>query len=340
MSTTLGRRSFLGLAGVGLAGSALGAGIWRSRQDGPIRLGSGRHTYEWVPNWAQLPEGMSFGNTHGCIVTDAGNRLLVNTDTENAVMLFDSGGKLLKTWGKDYAGGAHGMAVVAEGQQEFLYLAHIGRHELIKATPDGEVIWTLGYPRESGLYENADRYHPTSVAVAPNGDIFVADGYGLGWVHQFDAGRKYRRSFGGPGTEPGKMRTPHGLWLDTRGKEPLLAVADRENHRLQFFDLDGKLHGLLDHDLRRPCHVHQRGGDVVVADLAGRVSIFDEKNQLVTHLGDNPDEGKRAQNGVPREQWKDGEFISPHCAHWDRGGDLYVMDWLAQGRVSKLRRVA
>lgn len=340
MSGPASRRSFLA-AGAGLAGTAAGFGFWRGRrQDAPLRLGAGAHRYEWVADWPQLPEGVSFGNTHGCIVLDGRDRLLVNTDTEHAVMLFDTSGRLLKTWGKEYAGGAHGMAVVREGEQEFLYLAHFARHEVIKATPDGVVQWTLGCPRESGLYENPERYHPTSVALAPNGDLFVADGYGLSYVHQYDKERKYLRSFGGPGSAPGQMQTPHGLWLDTRGRQPLLAVADRENHRIQYFDLDGKLVRMLDHDLRRPCHLHQRGGDIVVADLAGRVSIFDAEDRLITHLGEQPDESKRAQNGVPREHWRAGEFISPHCAHWDRAGNLYVMDWVSAGRVTKLQRVA
>jgi hypothetical protein len=86
--------------------------------------------------------------------------------------------------------------------------------------------------------------------------------------------------------------------------------------------------------------MHQRGNDLVIADLAGRVTIFDRNNKLITHLGDNPDPKKRANNGVPREQWTDGEFIAPHCARWDTQGDLYVMDWVAVGRVTKLKRVA
>ena len=85
--------------------------------------------------------------------------------------------------------------------------------------------------------------------------------------------------------------------------------------------------------------MHQRGGDTVVADLAGRVTILGPENELVCHLGDNPDPEKRAKNGVPSDQWKNGEFISPHCARWDAEGNLYVMDWVSEGRISKLERV-
>ena len=340
-STGVSRRRFLSSVGVGAAALALAPRILAragAKERRPI-LGSGSHTYEWVKGWGQLPEGMTYGNTHGCIVVDSQGRVLVNTDTENAVIIFDREGKFIKSWGKDFKGGAHGMAVVKEGKNEYLFLAHTGRHEVVKATLDGEVLMTLGYPEKAGVYKSAAEYKPTSVAIGPNRDIYIADGYGLSWIHQYDAKGEYIRSWGGRGTEPGKMRTPHGIWLDTRGKTPVLAVADRENNRLQFFSLSGEHLGMVTEELRRPCHMHQRGSDLVVADLAGRVSIFDKNNKLITHLGDNPDPAKRANNKVPREQWADGEFLAPHCARWDAQGNLYVMDWVAPGRVTKLKRV-
>jgi len=310
-----------------------------SAERGPV-LGSGAHKYEWVKGWGQLPEGMQFGNTHGCIVIDGRRRVLVNTDTENAVIIFDSSGKFLKSWGKDFKGGAHGMAIVREGDKELMFLAHTGRHEVVKATLDGDVLMTIAYPEKAGVYKSALEYKPTSVAIGPGGDIYVSDGYGLSWIHQYDSKGEYIRSWGGKGTDPGQMRTPHGIWLDTRGKEPLLAVADRENNRLQFFSLDGKFVSMVTEELRRPCHMDQRGADLAIADLAGRVTIFDKNNKLITHLGDNPDPKKRANNGVPRDQWVDGEFIAPHCARWDADGNLYVLDWVAVGRVTKLKHLS
>ncbi|MBK8979655.1 MAG: hypothetical protein IPM29_27465 [Planctomycetes bacterium] len=304
----------------------------------PPLLGAGRHTYRWVPGFAVREGGQDLGNTHGCIAVDAAGNVYFNTDTERAVMVYRPDGTLVKTWGAEFAGGLHGMTLRREGDQEYLYLAHIGRHEVVKTTLDGEVLWTLGYPTEAGIYQNAGEYRPTDVVVAPDGSLFVADGYGKSWVHQFDRDRHYVRSFGGMGTEPGQMRTPHGLLLDTRGSEPRLIVADRENGRLQIFDLDGGLRGIVSGIFRRPCNVyaHPNGRDLVVPDLAGRVTILDEKNELVCHLGDQPDAALRAQNGVPREKWQDGVFLSPHGAAFDSHGDLYVLDWNSRGRVSRL----
>jgi DNA-binding beta-propeller fold protein YncE len=305
----------------------------------PVVLGAGPHRYEWVRDWAKLPTGMSLGNTHGCVLVDSKGRVYVNTDTENAVIVFDADGKFLRAWGRELAGGLHGMSLVKEGDEEFFYLAHTARHEVLKATLDGKILWTLGWPEKSGVYASANEFLPTSIALAPNGDLFVADGYGKSWVHQFDSKREYVRSWGGPGSEVGKLATPHGLWLDTRGEKPVLLVADRENHRVQSFDLDGKPLGIVASDLRRPCHLHQRGSELVVADLAGRITLLDAKNAVLEHLGDNPDEALRAQNGVPREKWRDGEFLSPHCACFDAAGNIYIVDWNYLGRINKLRRV-
>jgi hypothetical protein len=322
---------------------AAGALSAARQERAPIRFQAGAHTYEWVRGWGALPGGKALGNTHGCIVVDAQDRIYLCTDTEDAVVVFDRDGKVLKTFGKELAGGLHGLALVEEGGKQLLLMAHIGRHQVLESTLEGEILWTLDYPKESGIYEKPEQYLPTSVAPLPGGGFLVADGYGQSWIHRYDKDRKYVKSFGGPGTELGKMHTPHGIWVDTRGTEPVLLVADRENNRVQVFDLEGKpLREVkdLEHDLlRRPCHMHPFGTELAVADLAGRVTLLDAKLALVAHLGDNPDPGKRARNDVLPPDWRDGEFISPHCANWDSAGNLYVTDWVSTGRITKLARV-
>lgn len=321
----------------------LGALSLVSQQPAPIRFRAGTHTYEWVRGWGALPNGKSLGNTHGCIVVDREDRIYLATDSEDAVVVFDRDGRVLRTWGKDLAGGLHGMALVEEAGEQRLLLAHIGRHQVLGATLAGEILWTLDYPKESGLYEKPEQYLPTSVAPLPGGGFLVADGYGTSWIHRYDGERRYVSSFGGPGSELGQLRTPHGIWVDTRGSAPVLLVADRENNRVQVFDLAGTpLREVKDvaHDLlRRPCHMHPFGDELVVADLAGRVTLLDSALGLVAHLGDNPDPGKRARNDVLPAEWRDGEFISPHCANWDSQGNLYVTDWVSSGRLTKLARI-
>ena len=296
--------------------------------------------WNWVDGWGEQ-EGKTLGSTHGCMVVDKQGRILVNTDTEAAVIVFNSAGEVVETFGKEFRGGLHGMAIREEGDEEFLYLAHTGRHEVVKTTLEGDVLWTLGYPEEAGIYKGADEYRPTAVAVAPDGRLFVGDGYGKSWVHIYDKDRNYVKSIGGRGKEDGKFQTPHGLWMDTRKDEPLLMVADRENSRLQWFTLDGKFVKKVTEGMGRPCSVYMlqgkgREGWFAVADLTGRVAIMNDKDKLVCLLGDNAPKGQRATNRVKREDWKVGRFFAPHSVTCDAEGSLYVMDWNALGRVSKL----
>lgn len=336
------RRSFL-RAGLGavVAASAppLLRGASAATQSAPGVLGAGAHTYEVVRGWGALPTGKVFGYTHS-VQEDAQGRIFIHNQSADAVMIFDATGRFIKSWGREFENGAHGMQLRREGNAEFLYLADYARHIVVKSTLDGDTIWTLTYPKESGLYANADEYKPTNVAFAPDGGFYVADGYGKSYIHQYNAQAEYIRSWGGAGDAPGQMNCPHGLWVDTRGQQPILVVADRENHRLQNFSLDGKHLNFVPHDLRRPCHFDQRGQNLLIPDLAGRVSIFDWSNNLVTHLGDNPDPAKRANPNVPVEQRVPGQFCSPHGATWDHEGNIYVVEWLKPGRVTKLRRVA
>ena len=314
---------------------------------GKTYVAVGDHRYEWDARWGRpLPAAslgvdgdgtVELGNTHGGMVVDEAGHVLVNTDKDHAVVAFRPDGTVARRWGKEFRGGLHGMCHRVEGGQEVLYLAHTRRHEVVKVTIAGEVLWTIGWPEASGIYENAGQYAPTAVAVAPDGRIYVGDGYGKSWVHCYDKDRKYVKSFGGPGADPGKMRTPHGLWMDTRGDEPLLLVCDRENHRLQWFTLDGAFVRMADKDLRRPCNVWPMpDGGLVVADLVGRISFLDKSDQVYGHIGDNPDPKLRARNGIPRARWRDGEFLSPHSVCVDKMGNVYVMDWNSSGRITRL----
>lgn len=349
------RRFLLGL-GAGVAASAFTPQelFARTRRpDEPILLGAGRHKYEWVRGWGKLPAGMKYGSTHGAVQVDAKNNVYVNTDTENAIIVFDENGNYLRSFGKDWkadkdGNGTHGMQLRKEGGKEFIYLTNLYRHEFAKLTLTGEPVWVLGWPEKSGVYQNKDQFKPTGIAVAPNGDFYVTDGYGANYIHRYNAKGEYLNSWGGKVTkenpkEDGKFNTPHAIIVDTRTSPATVLVTDRAMHRLQWFTLEGKhiktLDGTENDFLRLPATLHLRGTDLVIGDLSGRVTILDKDNKLVTHLGDQMDTKLRATNKLNPEQWMEGKFASPHGVTWDNKGNLYVEEWMLQGRIIKLKRV-
>lgn len=311
-------------------------------------LGKGEFQYEAIHDWGELPASIKYGNTHG-VVEDSQGRIYVHHTVNNAsessdtMVVFDDKGKFIKSWGKDFKGGAHGLHIAKEGRDEFLYLCDTKRALVVKTTLSGEEVFTLGYPEESEAYKpGADgakkKYSPTNLALGPNGDIYVGDGYGSSYINQYDKKGKYIRTFGGPGKEAGQLLCPHGIIVDRRGKEPVLTVADRTNKRLQHFSLDGKHIG-FSQGVTAPCHFNIYKGKMVIPDLDSRVTIVDEKNEVITHLGEGDVANNRELRKKARESFVAGQFVCPHGACFDHNGNIFVVEWVEVGRVTKLRKV-
>jgi len=107
---------------------------------------------------------------------------------------------------------------------------------------------------------------------------------------------------------------------------------------LQNFTLDGQHINFVTDELRAPCHFHTRGELMVIPDLESRVTLFDKNNKLVTHLGDGGSYvGLRDQS---RDHFTPGKFVAPHSAYFDHDGNIFVVEWVEVGRVTKLRRIA
>jgi hypothetical protein len=352
-SIDLTRRSLLRGAAAGAALACAGDRALRAVQApavaavsgsvAPVVSGSGAHTYELVRGWWKPPASLRIGFTHG-IVEDAQGRIIVHHQGSDAVAFFDPDGRFVQSWGESLALGAHGIAIASEGNQEFLYFAPSVLHKIVKTTLDGEVVWERGVPPlPGGVYDDPALYNPTAITVAPNGDVYVADGYGQSWIHRYDKNALYLQSWGGKGKELGRLDTPHGLAIDLRGDQARLLVADRANIRLQYFSLDGKPLGEVSGDFRYPAGVRVRGSDVLVPDLLGRVTILGGDDRLVTHVGlDSNGKWVKPENfpDVPKDKRVEGAFIAPHDAIWDRDGNLYVVEWVPDGRVSKWRPLA
>ena len=343
--STVTRRSFLSSLGAAVAGASLFPSIRASDKccsKNPI-VGAGAHQYEVIHDWAQLPTGCILGNTHG-VVEDAIGRIVVKQTVgkgsmcDDAVLAFDAEGKFIESWGRDFKGGAHGLHRAFEGDEEFFYLCDTNRRLVIKTRPNGEELWRVDAAACGDIYTDRTRFCPTNVATAPDGTVFVADGYGSSYIHTFDPNGTYRGTFGGAGSGPGQLSCPHGLIVDTRGDTPRLIVADRGNRRLQIFDLDGRHLGFVNDELRAPCHFAERNGVLLVPDLESRVTLFDRDNKLIAHLGDGGHyKGIREQ---AREAFKTGQFVAPHGACFDSAGNIFVVEWVEVGRITKLRKLS
>jgi hypothetical protein len=324
--------------------AATGAVLGKIAQDPPkqrIVTGSGDHTYEVHHDWLTPPAGTAWGDTHG-VVQDSQGRIYIahtvhpSSTKPHAVVVFDEHGKFVTSWGEEFAGGAHGLDVRKEGSDEFLYHCDTRRRLVVKTDLNGKTVWEKGMPTEPGVYTDPNRWCPTNVAFAPNGDLFVGDGYGSSYVHRYSKDGEYLKLVCGPGADAGKVNCPHGLWVDTRGPVPLLAVADRSNRRIQYFTLDGAHAGFVTTGMRAPCHMKLRGTEMLVPDLSSVVTILDAKNNVVAQLGDGDPTNLR---GAPREQFVPGKFVHPHSATWVNDDDILVVEWVPIGRVTLLKKV-
>ncbi len=317
-------------------------------------IGQGAHRYECVHNWGELPSSLKWQTTHGVAVDGQGLVYIthqgVGKDVMDTVVVFDPKGKYVRSFGKKYHTGGHGIDIRKEGGEEFLYLSHMSANgPVTKATLKGDIVWEKGPPPEAGVYKDKAAYRPTNVAFAPDGGFYIGDGYGSHYIHQYDKDAKWVRTWGGAGTEPGKMRTPHGIWLDDRpGRTPALVVADRANARLQYFTLDGKHLGFVT-DVHFPAHFDTRGDVLLVPDLHARVSLFGKDNQPLVHLGEDAAWRKKVVDSLGKGQtpvrtqpkeWLAGKFIHPHDACFDKDGNIFVVEWVATGRVTLLKRVS
>jgi sugar lactone lactonase YvrE len=210
-----------------------------------MTIGSGEFRYEVVHPWGKLPEGWSFDAVPDGAV-DSQGRVFVFSRSAHPVMIFDSEGNLLSSWGGDIFRRAHGLTI---GPDDMLYCADDKDHTVRKVTPDGRVLMTLGtndQPSDSGydgkswftIKRGAPPFNrPTSVGLSPKGELFVSDGYGNCRVPKFSADGKLIKSWGEPGTGPGQFTIVHTCCVDSSGT---VYVSDRENDRVQVFSPDGE----------------------------------------------------------------------------------------------------
>ena len=285
-------------------------------------LGSGEHRYRVVENWAKLPDKWEFMDV-GAVAVDSKDQVYVFNRGEHPMMVFDRQGNFLRSWGEGVFKRAHGLHIDAHDN---LYCTDDGDHTVRRCATDGKIDLTIGIPGKPAPFMSGEPFHRcTHTALSPKGDIYVSDGYGNARVHKYSPAGKLIMSWGESGSEPGQFNIAHNIATDDDG---WVYVADRENHRVQVFDGNGKYETQWN-NLHRPCGLYCCRGktrsfvigelgpgmrvNLKAPNLGPRLSIVDAKGKLISRLGGKEGPGLEA-----------GKFIAPHGLALDSKGDIYV----------------
>jgi DNA-binding beta-propeller fold protein YncE len=282
-------------------------------------LTDGKWRYEAVIGWAKIPSEVRLGDV-AAVAVDRRDNVFLFTRGDDPVIVLDSDGNVLRTWGHGMFTRPHGIHL---GPDESLYCTDDGDHSVRKCTFDGKLLLEIGVPGQSAPFMSGRPFHRcTHTALSPQGDIYVSDGYGNACIHKYAPDGRHLLTWGRSGSAPGEFYIPHNLVCDDAG---WVYVADRENHRVQIFDGAGRYETQWN-NLHRPCAFCLSGGEerlfyageigpaliptLAFPNLGPRLSILDAGGQLIARLSAGP-------AGV-------GRFIAPHGIAVDSSGDIYV----------------
>lgn len=312
-------------------------------------LGEGKFQYKVIRNWCKAnPEQYPVNNCHEMVI-DSQQRLYLLTDhPKNNILIFDLDGNVLDSWTLN-SNGAHGLTLTQENKQgviqEYLWICDAYHARVVKTSLDGKVVQTLPTPHALGIYSSGMFYAPTQTAVAPNGDIYVADGYGSQYVIQFNASGEYIRHFGGKGDHASNLNFAHGLAVDTRqgsGNEILL-VTSRRRSRIKQFSLDGHYLGEIVLPGAYPCRPVIHHDKLLLAlcwsgahlqSNSGFVIMLDAQNQICATLGGRIEHNE--QKGGMRLASDYSCFHHVHDVCADANGNIYACEWNA-GRIYPIK---
>ena len=251
------------------------------------------------------------------------------------MLVYNISGSLVNSWGNEYPG-AHGLSIHDENGTEYLYISDNNRHEVIKTTLDGKVVQVFPFPIESEKYQDPSQYIPTETCVAPNGDVYVADGYGAQHILHYNAKGILLNVFGGKGTQKHQFLNAHGICIDQRSGTPSLLITERQGNELKRFDLNGNYMSsthLPGAYICRPV-IHEK--EVYLATIwsgngganSGFISILDQDNKLVSAPGGiTPVYNEAGELQKMRQGLK--VFKHPHDVCVDKDHNIYVTQWNA-----------
>ncbi|HEY0900193.1 MAG TPA: 6-bladed beta-propeller [Sphingobacteriaceae bacterium] len=325
------RRKFIGHASVGLAG------LWSlpALASGEKEVfGHNDKKYRIDTKWSRADVARyPVNDCHEMVQDSKGRIILLTNETRNNVLVYDRSGKILTSWGTSYPG-AHGLTLFNENGKDVLFICDNNRHQVIKTTIDGKELMVLDYPRESGVYEKAEEYVPTETAIAPNGDIYVADGYGKDYIIQYDSRGKYIRHFGGRGQQDRQLVNAHGVCIDSRNGEPVLMVTSRMQNAFKRFKLNGDYIDTIALPGAWVCRPVVHGNYLYAAVLqseslqgkqSGFITILDKNNKVISNPGGTQPEYESGKLKAMTQEEK--IFQYPHDVCVDNDENLYVAQW-------------
>jgi len=328
------RRSFITQTSAA-AGAVFAPALLQHFIPGETILGHGSKRYRIDTKWSKADAAkFPVKDCHEMVQDKLGRIILLTNETKNNVLIYDRSGKLLSSWGTEYPG-AHGLTLFNENGDDHLFICDNNRHHVFKTTVDGKVLLTLNYPKETGQYSKEDEYIPTETAIAPNGDIYVADGYGKDFIIQYDRQGNYIRHFGGRGDGDQFLLNAHGVCIDNRdAANPCLVVTSRVQNAFKRYSLDGKYINTIPLPGAWVCRPVIHGDYLYAAVLqsnarineqSGFVLILDKNYKVVSSLGGN----LPAYTGnQPEEMYQTIKvFKYPHDVCADNDGNLYIAQW-------------
>ncbi len=297
--------------------------------------------YSVVSNWAKVPTGeKQIGNMHGDVAVSSKGEVYVSVQggPKAGVQVYSAQGKYLRNVPgapKDF----HGFVIKKQDDGEFIYGARLGGQVILKLTLDGKMKLNIPASTIPDEHKNKNKngtfVRLTAMDVAPNGDLFVVDGYSSDKIHHFDRAGKYIKSFGGKGKGGFSTKTLHKICIDTRYDPPRILGADREGLRLIHVSLDGKFLGVYARDVLRPAAVAVHGDLAVAGEIKGRATLYDKTGKVVAQLGHNTKPGETATNRLAPAKWRPGFFSAPHGVAFNAAGDLFVAEYTVFGRIHR-----
>lgn len=292
----------------------------------PVTLGEGAYRYRVTgESWGRLPEGWIYREATA-VAVDRADRVFVFNRGTKPMVVFDTDGNMLDSWGEGVFKNPHGVSIDPDGN---LFCVDNGDSTVRKFTPSGELLMTLGTPNKPSPPMSGRPFSaPTHVAVSPaTGEIYVADGYRNAAVHRFSPDGELMQSWGESGTDPGQFNIVHNIALDRSGR---VYIADRENHRIQVFSADGRYETQWVNMSRAAaiCIDTRQAEDIVyIGEYFGGIGT----NNMATRLGPRvtvmDTQGKvLARVGIESYGTQTGRFFSPHGIAVDSRGDIYVAE--------------